>query len=143
LIILIENAQAISTHFRLTTSHSNRRNACALCADALLEFGSFVRGGDWKCRAYYVLHSLLNATVKLLIIIQTCTKRDKNIKFLCISWTKLYGKEFFFIFVAANVRSRVVEDDGKPARVKLKENHSWEARKREIRTWQRQGLQQR
>jgi len=30
------NAQAISTHFQLTTSHYNRRNACARCADALV-----------------------------------------------------------------------------------------------------------
>ena len=59
-VLLHQNAQTISTHFRLTTSHSNRRNACALCADALLEFGSFVRGGDWECRAYYVLCILRN-----------------------------------------------------------------------------------
>ena len=34
------------------------------CADALLQVGSFVRGGDWECRAYYVL-CLLRNTVQI------------------------------------------------------------------------------
>ena len=36
LLINLKNAQVISTHSRLTTSLCNRRNACALCADALV-----------------------------------------------------------------------------------------------------------
>ena len=38
---------------------------------------------------------------------------------------------FFTIFVVANVRDGAVEADGKPARAKLKENRSREARKRQ------------
>lgn len=38
---------------------------------------------------------------------------------------------FFTIFVVANVRNGAVEADGKPARAKLKENRSREARKRQ------------
>ena len=38
---------------------------------------------------------------------------------------------FFTIFVVANVRDGAVEADGKPARAKLKEYHSREARKRQ------------
>ena len=55
---LYRNAQAISTHSRLTTSPCNRRNACALCADALfagwLVFSEVVIG---NVRAYYVFCS--------------------------------------------------------------------------------------
>ena len=38
---------------------------------------------------------------------------------------------FFRIFVLANVRDGAIESDGKPARVKLKEKRSREARKRQ------------
>ena len=38
---------------------------------------------------------------------------------------------FFRKFVVANARDGAVEADGKPAREKLKENHSREARKRQ------------
>jgi len=53
-----QNAQDIPTHSQLTTSHYNRRNACALCADAhLCSLALFVRGGDGECRAEYVFCS--------------------------------------------------------------------------------------
>ena len=39
---------------------------------------------------------------------------------------------FFRKFVVANVRDGAVEADGKPAKAKLKENRSREARKRQV-----------
>ena len=38
------------------------------CADALLQVGSFVRGGDWECRAYYVFVSVYRNTAANLRI---------------------------------------------------------------------------
>ena len=78
----MQNAQAISTHFRLTTSPCNHRNAYALCADALLQVGSFVRGGDWKCRAYYVLYLLRNTMQKYK---NSSKLRRESIEKLCFS----------------------------------------------------------
>lgn len=51
------------------------------CADALLQVGSFVRGGDWECRAYYVL-CLLRNTVQIYENTSNNPKeKDKKLRF--------------------------------------------------------------
>ena len=52
-----------------------------VCTDALLQVGSFVRGGDWECRAYYVL-CLLRNTVQIYENTSNNPKeKDKKLRF--------------------------------------------------------------
>ena len=67
-----------------TPAHSMRRRS-------LLQFGSFVRGGDWECRAYYVL-CLLRNTVQIYENTSNIPKKkDKNLRFYGFSGLLQYA----------------------------------------------------
>ena len=52
-----------------------------------LELARLFEGGDWECQSLLCLFVPKNGA-KVLIFHQIEVKRDKNIKFFCISWTK-------------------------------------------------------
>ena len=82
------NAQAISTHSQLTTSHCNRWNACALCADALvaiwLRLSEVVNGNVVPiiCCAYY--ETRCKSTEKIV-------SNQRKLRFFSLVNKKSYG----------------------------------------------------
>jgi len=59
--LLNQNAQVISTHSQLVTSFSNRwKRLHSMRRRSCFWLAPFFRGGDWECRAYYVVCLLPN-----------------------------------------------------------------------------------